>query len=210
MSEGIISVVFFFNARKVKSNTTTLTQSSHHAQYIFFWYFYFSSFTAENARNVFPHNRAAIDWKEWETKIVFLWFSNNHSCLCWCFSFFFSTQHSVVAHVIFLFTCCLILLLSTFFFFPSTFNYFSLTLASFFSNSLARSHSLTDYCRRKYSSSLLQTIFYYDMIMWNCIIIIATDVFNNWLRLWNWIIFTLTAALRVRERGREKDSMNYI
>lgn len=58
---------------------------------------------------------------------------------------FFSTQHSVVAHVIFLFTCCLILLLSTFFFFLSTFNYSSLTLASFFSNSLALSltHSLT-------------------------------------------------------------------
>lgn len=69
--------------------------------------------------------------------------------------------------------------------------------------SLTRSHSLTYsmccvLCRWKYSSSLLQTIFYYDMIMWNCIIIIATDVFNNWLELWNWI-FTLS-ALRVRGR----------
>lgn len=189
----------FFSMREVKSNTTTLTKSSHHAQY-FFLFFYFSSFT-ENARNVFPHNRAAIDWKEWETKIVFLWFSNNHSCLCWCFSFF--SQRSTRSSLMLFFSS----LAAWYYYFQLFFSFF-LPLTTFLScfsqtPSLTRSHSLTYsmccvLCRWKYSSSLLQTIFYYDMIMWNCIIIIATDVFNNWLRLWNWI-FTLS-ALRVRGR----------
>lgn len=59
---------------------------------------------------------------------------------------FFSTQHSVVAHVIFLFTCCLILLLSTFFsfFLPLT---TLLSLSPRFSQtpSLSLSHSLTNF-----------------------------------------------------------------
>lgn len=139
MSEGIISVVLFFSMREVKSNTTTLTKSSHHAQYFFLFFFYFSSFT-ENARNVFPHNRAAIDWKEWETKIVFLWFSNNHSCLCWCFSFF--SQRSTRSSLMLFFSslAAWYYYFQLFFFFLSTFNYFSLV---FFSNSLAHSLSLT-------------------------------------------------------------------
>lgn len=190
----------------IKYNTTTLTRNPH-IMHNFFYSYKFFSFSLFNffflrqhggLRNVFLHNRAANDW---ETKIVFLWFSNNHSCLCWCFSFF--SQRSTRSSLMLFFSS----LAAWYYYFQLFFSFF-LPLTTFLScfsqtPSLTRSHSLTYsmccvLCRWKYSSSLLQTIFYYDMIMWNCIIIIATDVFNNWLRLWNWI-FTLS-ALRVRGR----------
>lgn len=138
MSEGIISVVLFFSMREVKSNTTTLTKSSHHAQYFFFIFLFFffhwkceERFSSQPCRNrlkrVRDENCFSLIFQQPLVLVLVLFL-------------FFSTQHSVVAHVIFLFTCCLILLLSTFFFFLSTFNYFSLV---FFSNSLAHSLSLT-------------------------------------------------------------------